>query len=56
MTKHGVILDFLSSFSGQVDVLHVDPELASDYTEGTEVKLLWRVTALDQSLFLTLTF
>lgn len=40
MTKHGLVLDFLSSFSGQVDILHMDPELASDYTEGTEVILM----------------
>ncbi|XP_056228146.1 protein RRP5 homolog isoform X2 [Seriola aureovittata] len=38
VTKHGLILDFLSSFSGQVDFLHMEPEQASDYTEGTEVQ------------------
>lgn len=38
VTKHGLILDFLSSFSGQVDFLHMEPEQASKYTEGTEVK------------------
>lgn len=37
VTKHGLILDFLSSFSGQVDFLHMEPEQASNYTEGTEV-------------------
>uniref|UniRef100_A0A667XVP7 Protein RRP5 homolog n=1 Tax=Myripristis murdjan TaxID=586833 RepID=A0A667XVP7_9TELE len=26
VTKHGLILDFLSSFSGQVDFLHMEPE------------------------------
>ncbi len=41
VTKHGLILDFLSSFSGQVDFLHMEPEQASSYTEGTEVKLTW---------------
>ncbi|XP_035493857.2 protein RRP5 homolog [Scophthalmus maximus] len=38
VTKHGLILDFLSSFSGQVDFLHMEPEQASKYTEGTEVQ------------------
>ncbi|XP_071359529.1 protein RRP5 homolog isoform X2 [Trachinotus anak] len=38
VTKHGLILDFLSSFSGQVDFLHMEPEHASNYTEGTEVQ------------------
>ncbi|XP_031720539.1 protein RRP5 homolog isoform X1 [Anarrhichthys ocellatus] len=38
VTKHGLILDFLSSFSGQVDVLHMEPEQTSSYAEGTEVR------------------
>ncbi|KAM7418676.1 hypothetical protein PAMA_016009 [Pampus argenteus] len=38
VTKHGLLLDFLSSFSGQVDFLHMDPEQASGYTEGGEVQ------------------
>uniref|UniRef100_A0A8C4IHY3 Protein RRP5 homolog n=1 Tax=Dicentrarchus labrax TaxID=13489 RepID=A0A8C4IHY3_DICLA len=38
VTKHGLFLDFLSSFSGQVDFLHMEPEQASSYTEGTEVR------------------
>ncbi|XP_054459743.1 protein RRP5 homolog [Anoplopoma fimbria] len=38
VTKHGLILDFLSSFSGQVDVLHMEPEQTSSYTEGTQVR------------------
>ncbi|XP_070711893.1 protein RRP5 homolog isoform X2 [Pempheris klunzingeri] len=38
VTKHGLILDFLSSFSGQVDCLHVEPEQASSYTKGAEVR------------------
>lgn len=37
VTKHGLILDFLSSFSGQVDFLHMEPDQASSYTEGDEV-------------------
>ncbi|KAG8015141.1 Protein RRP5-like protein [Nibea albiflora] len=37
VTKHGLILDFLSSFSGQVDFLHMEPDQASSYTEGAEV-------------------
>lgn len=39
MTKHGLILDFLSSFTGQVDFLHMEPEQASSYKEGDQVKL-----------------
>uniref|UniRef100_A0A8C2WBX7 Protein RRP5 homolog n=1 Tax=Cyclopterus lumpus TaxID=8103 RepID=A0A8C2WBX7_CYCLU len=38
VTKHGLILDFLSSFSGQVDVLHMEPDQTSNYTEGSEVR------------------
>lgn len=38
VTKHGLILDFLSSFSGHVDFLHMEPEQASSYTVGTEVR------------------
>ncbi|XP_070830544.1 protein RRP5 homolog isoform X2 [Chaetodon trifascialis] len=38
VTKHGLILDFLSSFSGQVDFLHMEQEQASSYTEGAEVR------------------
>uniref|UniRef100_UPI003AB019B0 protein RRP5 homolog isoform X1 n=1 Tax=Centroberyx gerrardi TaxID=166262 RepID=UPI003AB019B0 len=38
VTKHGLILDFLSSFSGQVDFLHMEPEQVSSYTEGDEVR------------------
>ncbi|XP_019115722.2 protein RRP5 homolog isoform X1 [Larimichthys crocea] len=38
VTKHGLILDFLSSFSGQVDFLHMEPDQASSYTEGAEVR------------------
>lgn len=48
VTKHGLILDFLSSFSGQVDFLHMDPEQASSYTEGTEVKLTWHTDTVMQ--------
>ncbi len=39
VTKHGLILDFLSSFSGQVDFLHMEPGQDSSYTVGTEVEL-----------------
>uniref|UniRef100_A0A8C9Y0K1 Protein RRP5 homolog n=1 Tax=Sander lucioperca TaxID=283035 RepID=A0A8C9Y0K1_SANLU len=38
VTKHGLILDFLSSFSGQVDFLHMEPGQTSSYTEGAEVR------------------
>lgn len=38
VTKHGLLVRFLSSFNGQVDCLHVEPEEASSYAEGSEVK------------------
>ncbi|XP_041640703.1 protein RRP5 homolog [Cheilinus undulatus] len=38
VTKHGLLLDFLSSFSGQVDFLHMEPNQESSYTEGSEVR------------------
>ncbi|KAK2815754.1 hypothetical protein Q5P01_026221 [Channa striata] len=38
VTKYGLIVHFLSSFVGQVDFLHIEPEQASSYTEGTEVQ------------------
>ncbi|KAM7009922.1 protein RRP5 homolog [Tautogolabrus adspersus] len=38
VTKHGLLLDFLSSFSGQVDFLHMEPDQKSSYTEGSEVR------------------
>uniref|UniRef100_A0A3B5LZ77 Protein RRP5 homolog n=1 Tax=Xiphophorus couchianus TaxID=32473 RepID=A0A3B5LZ77_9TELE len=36
VTKHGLHLDFLSSFSGQVDFLHMEQE--SSYREGLQVR------------------
>lgn len=39
VTKHGLILSFLSSFTGQVDFLHLEPEQASSYEPGSEVTL-----------------
>ncbi|XP_030288280.1 protein RRP5 homolog isoform X1 [Sparus aurata] len=38
VTKHGLILSFLTSFSGHVDFLHMEPEQTSSYTEGAEVQ------------------
>uniref|UniRef100_A0A3B3ZW78 S1 motif domain-containing protein n=1 Tax=Periophthalmus magnuspinnatus TaxID=409849 RepID=A0A3B3ZW78_9GOBI len=38
VTKHGLFLKFLSNFSGQVDFLHLEPEKASNYKEGDEVR------------------
>ncbi|XP_029949686.1 protein RRP5 homolog isoform X2 [Salarias fasciatus] len=38
VTKHGLLLDFLSSFSGQVDFLHMEPQPESSYTEGAQVQ------------------
>ncbi|XP_054634148.1 protein RRP5 homolog isoform X2 [Dunckerocampus dactyliophorus] len=38
VTKHGLLLDFLSSFSGQVDFLNMERDKASSYTEGSKVQ------------------
>ncbi|XP_028264311.1 protein RRP5 homolog isoform X2 [Parambassis ranga] len=38
VTKHGLLLDFLSSFGGQVDFLHTEPKKTSSYTDGAQVK------------------
>ncbi|KAM4583938.1 protein RRP5 homolog [Odontesthes bonariensis] len=38
VTKHGLLLDFLSSFSSQVDFLHMEPDQTSSYTERLEVR------------------
>ncbi|KAM4751117.1 protein RRP5 homolog [Anableps anableps] len=38
VTKHGLHLDFLSSFSGQVDFLHTEPGQESSYAEGLQVQ------------------
>ncbi|XP_028314722.1 protein RRP5 homolog isoform X1 [Gouania willdenowi] len=38
VTKHGLLLDFLSSFSGQVDFLHMEPGQESNYAEGVQVR------------------
>ncbi|XP_057699966.1 protein RRP5 homolog [Corythoichthys intestinalis] len=37
VTKHGLLMNFLSSFSGQVDCLHMEKEMTSSYTEGSTV-------------------
>ncbi|KAL2086750.1 hypothetical protein ACEWY4_017809 [Coilia grayii] len=37
VTGHGLILEFLSSFSGIVDLLHTDTDKASSYNVGDEV-------------------
>lgn len=54
VTKHGLILDFLSSFSGQVDFLHMEPGQTSSYTEGAEVKRTWHMDPVD--LYKTIPF
>ncbi|XP_045547123.1 protein RRP5 homolog [Salmo salar] len=38
VTLHGLILDFLSSFTGLVDFMHLEPEQASTFNEGDNVK------------------
>ncbi|TNM85943.1 hypothetical protein fugu_008214 [Takifugu bimaculatus] len=38
VTKHGLSVSFLSSFTGQVDFLHMEPKEASSYKEGDEVR------------------
>uniref|UniRef100_A0A674BPX8 Protein RRP5 homolog n=1 Tax=Salmo trutta TaxID=8032 RepID=A0A674BPX8_SALTR len=38
VTLHGLILDFLSSFTGLVDFMHLEPEQASTFSEGDNLK------------------
>ncbi|XP_029596083.1 protein RRP5 homolog [Salmo trutta] len=38
VTLHGLILEFLSSFTGLVDFMHLEPEQASTFSEGDNVK------------------
>uniref|UniRef100_A0A8C7HW95 Protein RRP5 homolog n=1 Tax=Oncorhynchus kisutch TaxID=8019 RepID=A0A8C7HW95_ONCKI len=38
VTLHGLILEFLSSFTGLVDFMHLEPEQASTFKEGDNVK------------------
>uniref|UniRef100_A0A8C7S801 Protein RRP5 homolog n=1 Tax=Oncorhynchus mykiss TaxID=8022 RepID=A0A8C7S801_ONCMY len=38
VTLHGLILEFLSSFTGLVDFMHLEPEQASTFNEGDNVK------------------
>ncbi|XP_061888969.1 protein RRP5 homolog isoform X2 [Entelurus aequoreus] len=38
VTKHGLLLDFLSSFSGQVDILHLERDKAPSYANGSKVQ------------------
>ncbi|XP_055770329.1 protein RRP5 homolog [Salvelinus fontinalis] len=38
VTLHGLILEFLSSFTGLVDFMHLEPEQASTFREGDNVK------------------
>lgn len=54
VTKHGLLLDFLSSFSGQVDVLHMEP--TSSYTKGRQVTLTLHVQRRLSSLMSSVAF
>ncbi|KAL7852604.1 hypothetical protein SRHO_G00183890 [Serrasalmus rhombeus] len=38
VTLHGLIVTFLSSYNGVVDFMHIDPDKASTYSIGDEVK------------------
>uniref|UniRef100_A0AAR2JGU7 Protein RRP5 homolog n=1 Tax=Pygocentrus nattereri TaxID=42514 RepID=A0AAR2JGU7_PYGNA len=38
VTLHGLIVTFLSSYTGVVDFMHIDPDKASTYRIGDEVK------------------
>ncbi|KAL7845723.1 hypothetical protein AOLI_G00239150 [Acnodon oligacanthus] len=38
VTLHGLIVTFLSSYTGVVDFMHIDPDKASTYSVGDEVK------------------
>uniref|UniRef100_A0A4W5L588 Protein RRP5 homolog n=1 Tax=Hucho hucho TaxID=62062 RepID=A0A4W5L588_9TELE len=39
VTLHGLILEFLSSFTGLVDFMHLEPEQASTFNEGDNVRI-----------------
>uniref|UniRef100_A0A1A7XIX3 Protein RRP5 homolog n=1 Tax=Iconisemion striatum TaxID=60296 RepID=A0A1A7XIX3_9TELE len=47
VTKHGLFLSFLSSFTGQVDFLHMESEQVSHYSEGQQTRA--RVLYMDPS-------
>ncbi|XP_056628224.1 protein RRP5 homolog [Triplophysa dalaica] len=47
VTPHGLVVEYLSSFSGTVDFLHIDQEKASSYKSGNEV--LARVLYIEPS-------
>lgn len=38
VTRDGLLMDFLSSFRGQVDILHMDQEMADRYNTGSNVR------------------
>ncbi|XP_072513962.1 protein RRP5 homolog [Salminus brasiliensis] len=38
VTLHGLIVTFFSAYNGTVDFMHIDPDKASKYSEGDEVK------------------
>lgn len=54
VTKHGLSVSFLSSFTGQVDFLHMEPKEASSYKEGDEVKLIFFIIVEKALCFLCL--
>ncbi|KAF7689557.1 hypothetical protein HF521_012910 [Silurus meridionalis] len=47
VTAHGLIVTFLSSYTGLVDFMHIDPEKLSTYSVGDEVKA--RILYVDPS-------
>ncbi|XP_062865750.1 protein RRP5 homolog [Trichomycterus rosablanca] len=47
VTPHGLIVTFLSSFTGVVDFMHIDPDKAVAYNIGDEVKA--RILYVDSS-------
>ncbi|XP_019744636.1 protein RRP5 homolog isoform X2 [Hippocampus comes] len=47
VTRNGLLMDFLSSFRGQVDILHMEQEMATHYNKGSN--MLARVLYLEPS-------
>ncbi|XP_034155929.2 protein RRP5 homolog [Pangasianodon hypophthalmus] len=47
VTAHGLIVTFLSSYTGLVDFMHIDPDKLSTYNVGDEVKA--RILYVDSS-------
>lgn len=39
VTPHGLVVEYLSSFTGMVDFLHIEQDRASSYKSGDKVRI-----------------